>query len=179
MSNTLLLISDEHNPFYSSVYGHPFVQTPNMDWLAQQGTVFDNAYCPSPLCMPCRSAFMTGKRVHQIQSYNNCAINLDLGMATYGGILAEQGVHTVHIGKTHVYSPDSKLGFSEMIRSGDHGYPGDTEIGRHPLQVRHHACHRADGYGLDPLYLNTDLGHVESAIQWLTAAIKRGTPHGH
>ena len=85
MANVLLLISDEHNPFYSSVYGHPFVQTPAMDRLAENGVVYESAYCPSPLCTPSRSAFMTGRRVHEIQAYSNCTIGVDPDIPTYGG----------------------------------------------------------------------------------------------
>lgn len=167
MANTLLLIADEHNPLYSSVYGHPFIETPNMDLLAGQGVVFDNAYCPSPLCMPCRSAFMTGRRVHQIRTYNNCNANVDRDLTVYGRVLAEQGVHTVHVGKTHVFAPGSALGFSEVIRSGDQDYPGDTEIGRNPLQIRHNARLRADRYGVDSSFMDTDTAHVDSAVAWL------------
>ena len=43
--NILLIMTDEHAPMYSSIYGHPLVQTPFMDQLAQQGATFDNAYC--------------------------------------------------------------------------------------------------------------------------------------
>ena len=60
MNNTLVFISDEHNPFYSSVYNHPFVKTQNMEKLFQMGTLFKNAYCPSTLCLPSRSSFITG-----------------------------------------------------------------------------------------------------------------------
>ena len=90
MTNTVLLISDEHNPFYSSPYGHPSVQTPSMERLAADGTLFQNAYCPSPLCTPCRSAFLSGKWPHQIQMYSNCNLKVDPSPATYGGVLAEQ-----------------------------------------------------------------------------------------
>ena len=48
--NFLIFVSDEHNPRINSVYGHPFVQTPNMQRLARMGTVYENAYCASPLC---------------------------------------------------------------------------------------------------------------------------------
>ena len=47
--NILILKSDEHNPFYSSVYGHPFIETPNMERIARMGTVFENAYCTSAM----------------------------------------------------------------------------------------------------------------------------------
>ena len=114
MANVLLLISDEHNPFYSSIYGHPFVQTPAMDRLAEDGVTYENAYCPSPLCMPCRSAFMSGRRVHQIQAYSNCRIGVDPGIPTYGRVLSDQGVYSVHVGKTHVFAPGGELGFREV-----------------------------------------------------------------
>ena len=167
MPNTLLLISDEHNPRYASVYGHPFVQTPNMAWLADQGTVFENAYCPSPLCMPCRSAFMTGQRVHRLQTYNNCSMNVEQDVPTYGRVLAEQGIHTVHIGRTHVFAPGSQLGFSEIIGSGAHGFPGDTDIGRNPLQIRQGAALRADRFGVDSSCFDNDTDRVNAAIRWL------------
>ena len=48
------IMSDEHAPMYSGPYGHPFVQTPHMDKLAEDGVTFTNAYCNSPLCMPSR-----------------------------------------------------------------------------------------------------------------------------
>ena len=114
MTNVVLLMSDEHNPRYSSVYGHPFVSTPNLDRLAGRGTVFENAYCPSPLCVPSRSAFMTGRYVHEIQRYNNCKI-IESREPGYGAVLAEQGVHTTWIGgAANLYRDPGHLGFSEM-----------------------------------------------------------------
>ena len=59
--NLLIIMSDEHAPMFSGPYGHPFVQTPHMDRLAEDGVTFTNAYCNSPLCMPSRMSFMTGQ----------------------------------------------------------------------------------------------------------------------
>lgn len=36
------------------------VETPNIDWLASQGTVFDHAYSAAPSCVPARASLMTG-----------------------------------------------------------------------------------------------------------------------
>ena len=99
MTNVVILMSDQHNPRYSSVYAHPFVHTPNLESLASQGTLFRNAYCPSPLCLPSRSAFVSGKRVHEIQTYSNCQVNLDPSHESYGAALNRQGVYSVYIGK--------------------------------------------------------------------------------
>ena len=38
--NLLIIMSDEHAPMYSGPYGHPFVQTPHMDRLAEDGVIF-------------------------------------------------------------------------------------------------------------------------------------------
>ena len=75
--NVLMLMVDEHNPFYSSSYGDRYARsilTPNMDPLPHMGTVFENAYCPSPLCSPSRSAFTSGRWPHEIQVYSNCNV---------------------------------------------------------------------------------------------------------
>ena len=168
MANVLLLISDEHNPLYSSVYGHPFVQTPAMDQLAENGVTFENAYCPSPLCMPCRSAFMSGRRVHQIQAYSNCRIGVDPDIPTYGRVLADQGVHSVHVGKTHVFAPGGELGFREVRRSGADAARGDVEVGRRPFRIRRAAAERATRFGVKESHLQVDLGKVDAAIDWLS-----------
>ena len=38
--NLLVIMSDEHAPMYSGPYGHPLVQTPHMDRLAEDGVTF-------------------------------------------------------------------------------------------------------------------------------------------
>src|SRR3954451_7301514 len=133
--NVIVLMSDEHNPFFSQPYGHPFVSTPNMTRLARRGTVFTNAYCPSPLCMPSRSAFLSGRRVFDLQTYGNCNV-FPVETPSYGKVVADQGVHTVHIGKTDVYNRAATLGFSEMILPGDRAQPGDVYVSAHRSTCR-------------------------------------------
>jgi choline-sulfatase len=172
-ANVLLLMSDEHNPRYASVYGHSTIKTPNLDRLARMGTVFDHAYCPSPLCMPCRSAFMAGHPVHALQTYSNCnAVEFDY--PTYGAVLRGQGVHTAYIGKTDVYRPSGELGFSEMILPGDRAKPGDTKFRRQPLAIRDDAAARASAYGpvKDTPFARDDR-IIDAALEWLGARSKQ------
>ena len=61
-----------------------------MKKLAQNGTLFENAYCPSPLCLPSRSAFVLGKRVHELQTYNNCNLDLNSSIESYGASLEKK-----------------------------------------------------------------------------------------
>ncbi|WP_282942418.1 sulfatase-like hydrolase/transferase [Paenibacillus sp. RC67] len=167
MSNFIVLMSDEHNPLYSSVFGHPFVQTPNMERLAQQGTVYRNAYCPSPLCSPSRSAFVSGRRVHEVQAYSNCNVNLPNHFPSYGKVLKEQGVHSVHIGKTHVYAQPEELDFSEIHLAKKGKQPGDINFRRKPLAIRTNAADRAFGFGVKEDAFEGDLKVMNTALQWL------------
>ena len=55
-TNLLILLSDEHAPRYLGCNAHPHVSTPHLDRLATRGTVFDNAYTPSPICVSARAS---------------------------------------------------------------------------------------------------------------------------
>ncbi len=163
--NVLVVKSDEHNPFYSSLSRHSFVDTPNMRRLAERGVVFENAYCPSPLCSPCRSSFASGLRVHRIQRYNNCTIPVS-NEPCYGRVLAENGVHSVHAGKADFYNKTATLGFSEMLSPRDRG-GCDASISRKPLSIRADGAQRADGFGVRERALGEDIDRTEEALAWL------------
>jgi choline-sulfatase len=174
--NVIVLMSDEHNPFFSEPYGHPFVRTPNMTRLARMGTVFTNAYCASPLCMPSRSAFLSGRRVFDLQTYGNCNV-FEVDTPSYGRVLAGQGVHTVHVGKTDVYNRAEKLGFSEMLLPGDRRPPGDVYVSRVPLDVQKDAEGRSGGYGVTRNALVNQAAPMNRALEWLeTSAPKTKQP---
>ena len=58
--NVLMLIVDDLNDWVGPLGGHPNTKTPNIDRLADQGTVFTNAHASAPLCGPSRASMMTG-----------------------------------------------------------------------------------------------------------------------
>ncbi len=67
--NVLFIVIDDLKPWLGC-YGHPVVKTPNMDRLAEMGTVFRNNYCQVALCGPTRMSIMTGLRPDTTQVYN-------------------------------------------------------------------------------------------------------------
>ena len=59
--NVLLLIIDDLRPDLGA-YGKKWARTPNMDTLAQRGTLFTNAHAAVSNCAPSRAALLTGRR---------------------------------------------------------------------------------------------------------------------
>lgn len=59
--NILWLCTDQQRFDTLGCYGNPFVQTPNLDRLAVEGVLFENAYSQSPVCTPSRASFLTGR----------------------------------------------------------------------------------------------------------------------
>ena len=167
MSNVIVFMSDEHNPRYSSPYGHDFVDTPNMQWLADSGTLYERAYCPSPLCMPSRSAFLTGKRVHAVKAYGNNRLGIPPETRGLGAVLGEQGVHTVFVGKVHAYRPVAELGFSETIETNDGPSAFYEAQSRRPLAVCPGGAKRLDGYGPRDTPWGNDVTYMDAAVDWL------------
>lgn len=165
--NFLLLMSDEHNPRFSSIYGHPSVKTPNMQRLADMGTLYENAYCNSPLCLPSRSSFMSGMYVHETQAYNNSNI-IKHNYPSYGQMLSDQGVHTTYAGKVDVYNHSDTLGFNELLLAGNRGPKGDTNFQRQPMKIRSDGHARANGFGIQENPFQNDQKVIDLAIQWIT-----------
>lgn len=110
--NVLLLMGDEHPVFMTGCYGHRSVKTPVIDQLADRGTVFDAAYCPSPICAPSRAAMMTGRHVHQIEVWDNAA-PLRSDWPTFAHSFSAAGYRTILCGKMHYVGPDQMHGFDE------------------------------------------------------------------
>ena len=62
--NVLLISIDDLNDWTGGLGGHPQARTPNIDRLAERGTLFANAHCQSPVCNPSRASLMTGRHPH-------------------------------------------------------------------------------------------------------------------
>lgn len=56
----ILIFTDQQNVNAMSAAGNPFLYTPNMDALANDGIRFTNAYCTSPVSGPSRASIVTG-----------------------------------------------------------------------------------------------------------------------
>jgi len=63
--NIVLIIADDMAWDDSTPYGHPNIQTPNIQKLAEEGMRFDNAFLTISSCSPSRASIITGRYPHQ------------------------------------------------------------------------------------------------------------------
>jgi len=98
--NILILHSDQHSARTLGCYGNSQVITPNLDQLAQDGVVCDNAYCQSPICTPSRMSMLSGQYVHNFGYYGLMG-EKPANLPNIFSYLKEYGYATGAAGKTH------------------------------------------------------------------------------
>jgi arylsulfatase A-like enzyme len=102
--NVLFVSIDDLNDWVGVFGGHPQARTPNLDrFAANGGLVMMNAYAPSTVCGPSRSALLTGAHAHRTGVYGNrnnirnAPAARDL--TTLPEYFSEHGYHTLTMGK--------------------------------------------------------------------------------
>jgi N-sulfoglucosamine sulfohydrolase len=112
MPPNILYLNSHDTGRYVQPYGNP-VPTPNIQWLADQGVMFRNAFCAAPSCSGSRAALLTGSYCHN---------NGMMGLAHRGFTLHDPdqhivrtlrgaGYHTELIGEQHVSATPGTLGY--------------------------------------------------------------------
>ncbi len=113
----ILYIHSHDSGRYVQPYGYS-VPTPNMQLLADQGTLFRRAFCAAPTCSGSRAALLTGQHCHN---------NGMTGLAHRGWELNDYGQHLVHplkkagyrtilVGEQHISKDPGVIGYDEVRR---------------------------------------------------------------
>ena len=101
VKNILFIMCDQLRADYLSCTGHPRLETPNIDALAQKGILFPRAYCQSPVCGGSRMSFYTGRyNFTHGASWNGVPLNI--GEKTLGDYLRPLDYRVALVGKTHM-----------------------------------------------------------------------------
>ena len=177
-ANLVLFMADQHSAKMLGCYGHPLVQTPNLDRLAAGGLRFANAYTNSPLCVPARASLATGRHVHETGCWDN-AIAYDGTLPGWGHRLQEAGIENVSIGKLHYRFATDPVGIDEQIvpmhiADGKGDVLGSV---RPDLPVRHQSRKFAEQVGPgETAYTRYDRDIADRACRWLTGRAKNPAP---
>lgn len=114
--NILFIMCDQLRADYLSCYGHPFLETPNIDRIAERGVLFENAYCQAPLCGPSRASFYTGRYMASHGALAN-EDPLKLGELTLGDYLQDLDYRNILVGKSEARGNQDALSRLQIERS--------------------------------------------------------------
>ncbi|MGM0402059.1 MAG: sulfatase family protein [Chloroflexota bacterium] len=118
-TNVLFILTDDQGVWAAGCYGNDEMRTPNLDRLADQGTLFENFFVATPVCSPSRATFLTGRipSQHGVHDWI-CEGNVGPDAAryikdeiTYTDVLAAHGWACGISGKWH-------LGASQVSQHG-------------------------------------------------------------
>ena len=112
MPPNILYIHSHDTGRYVQPYGHA-IPTPNIQWLADQGLMFRNAFCAAPSCSGSRAALLTGEYCHT----NGMMGLAHRGFSLYDydhqlvRVLMANGYHSELIGEQHISADPGTLGY--------------------------------------------------------------------
>lgn len=129
--NFLYIMTDEHNfrtigayrdllsKDQALMWGDTVVETPNLDFLADNGAIFTSMYATSPSCTPSRASMFTGD-YPQTNSMDRNGKVLSHDVPTLADVLVEEGYRTGYVGKWHLignpqpmWDPEYGYGFQD------------------------------------------------------------------
>jgi N-acetylglucosamine-6-sulfatase len=139
---------------------YTFMKTPNLDRIAKEGMVFNNAFVTISLCSPSRACLMTGVYAHKHGVYINSYCDPDPNVPFLPKILQEAGYETAFLGKWHMKNgAQPRKGFDYWLSfdgQGQYMNPPLNENGREFVQ---------EGYITDIL--------TDYAVRWLKIPRKK------
>ena len=147
--NIIVVMADDHAQWAVGAYGLDQIDTPNIDWLADQGVFFENAMTPAPVCSAARASFHTGKMPSQHGVHDFLSENADFdadwlaGETLLSERLSDSGYRTGLFGKWHAttnsqppqpgfdrwlsYNPYVAGWENQYVRSGKVNFSSDGE----------------------------------------------------
>lgn len=96
--NILLAISDDQSWQHAGPYGTAAVDTPAFDRIAEEGVLFNHAYCAAPSCTPSRSAVTTGQEIWRLEEGGLLFGTLPQKFPVYTDLLEDAGYHVGYTG---------------------------------------------------------------------------------
>jgi arylsulfatase A-like enzyme len=133
--NLLLITTDQQRFDTINVAGCPWMRTPHLDWLCDQGIRFTRAYTDCPVCVPSRYSIMTGRHAFRQQTefnpWNPSGFDRSRTLPT---LLGAAGYQTRAVGKMHFVPERDHLGFQHMELLPDY-YREVARRGLHPMDT--------------------------------------------
>jgi arylsulfatase A-like enzyme len=145
--NIIVIVIDDLRFDELGVTGHPYMKTPHIDRLAQEGARFTCAFHTTPLCSPNRASILTGQYASRHGILDNVGRDqASHRLPTYPIVLQKAGYETAHIGKWHMGNdPSPRPGNDYWVSFRGQGKLIDPEL------QENHERHVVRGYVTDLL----------------------------
>ncbi len=155
--NIIVIVVDDMRWDEMGVAGHPYLETPHIDELANDGAFFSNAFHAVPLCSPNRASILTGQYPSRHGIIDNVARNrMSHRLETFPQALQSDGYVTAFFGKWHMGNdPTPRPGFNEWAAIPGQGRTVNPEL------YEDGRIHTVDGYITDVL-TNRAISVIES-----------------
>lgn len=157
--NIIFIMSDDHAVQAISAYGHPvskLAPTPNIDRIAQNGTVFNNSFCTNSICGPSRAVILTGKHSH-INGFRMNGEEFDGSQPTLPKYLQKKGYKTAMIGKWHLHGEPTGFDYWDILKDQGNYYNPDFIKGDDTTRIQGYATDIITEKGLNWLKENSNL----------------------
>ena len=127
--NILFILLDDLRWDALGYAGHPYVKTPQIDRLANEGVNFKNAFCTTSLCSPSRASLLSGLYAHKHGVTNNFT-EFPAQLDKFPETLHQAGYDTAYIGKWHMGedNDEPRPGFDYFVTHKGQGKYFDTEF---------------------------------------------------
>lgn len=112
--NIVYIMSDDHSYQTISAYDKRYIETPNIDWIANHGVRFTNSYVANSISGPSRACMLTGKHSHK-NGFTDNSKRFDGSQQTYPKLLQKAGYQTAVIGKWHLTSDPTGFDYWDIL----------------------------------------------------------------
>ena len=119
--NIVFILADDHAYQAISAYGSNLINTPNIDRIAQEGALMEEARVTNSICSPSRAVILTGKYSHVNGMMNN-GTRFNTAQEIFPKILGRQGYKTAMIGKWHLFNNPEGFDYWDILPDQGHYY---------------------------------------------------------
>ncbi len=184
-NNILLILTDEQRLSEFGAYGSTPCKTPNLDRLAKESVLFENAYTTCPLCSPARATVLTGLYPHShgitcntadtgcnVQELNDSPFLLPRIMPEYGYSCGYNGKWHLGSEQGNMFNSNRKPAVPSDFGFEGLDFPGHGGIGMGYPQYKKYLSD--NNYELD-IKINKDMGLLHYGT-W-SGGKEIGVPH--
>lgn len=183
--NVILIFTDNQQAATLACYGNSEVHTPNIDRLAEDGLMFNKAYCANSFCSACRASALTGlmPSQHGVHSWIDDR-NMEewprgwhalSGLKTLPEEMQKQGYRTGIFGKYHLGDPTSpSAGWDNWVTMADGHVRSfyDNDI------FDNGKTYKQPGHSVD-FFTDKALEFIQQQVEPYFAYIPFPAPYGH